>query len=356
VHDLTLLILSVGELGSSVLEAAARAGDFGRIIIAGRSGARARERANGAMIGAALEGHYPRIEAGELDVDALDFVPKLRALNPDIVLTTASLMPWWRVDQSEAVKLPFGGYVSLHLAVIANFRDRLAEAGLDAVWVNASYPDVLNPVLYRTGFGPLCGIGNVQEPVPKLRIALSRQMGVRPSDISVRLVAQHAFEYHVFSDTGATGLPPHLLHVEVGGQDVTDAALAILRAPFPFRYDLFFNRVTASAAVEAFRGLMSPDPMAGHLPGVNGLVGGYPVVLQNRSAVLDLHPSWSEAQAVAVNEASMRLEGIEDIAPDGEIRFSDATQRAFHALLGQSVERVCPVTAPIQARALLDAL
>ena len=352
----TLLVLSVGELGSSVLEAAARSGDFGRIIIAGRSGARARERANGAMIGAALEGHYPRIEAEELDVGAPDFVPRLRALQPDIVLTTASLMPWWRIDRSDAVRLPFGGYVSLHLAVITAFRDRLAEAGLSGVWVNASYPDVLNPVLHRTGFGPLCGIGNVQEPVPKLRIALGRQLGLPPAEVSVRLVAQHAFEYYAFSDTAPARVPPYLLHAEAGGRDVTDAARAALLAPFPFRYDLFFNRVTASAAIEAFRGLLSSDPVAAHLPGVNGLIGGYPVILRDRTATLDLHPSWTEAQAVAVNEEAMRWEGIEDIAPDGEIRFTEATQRAFHALLGRSVDRVCPRTAPDQARALLGAL
>lgn len=352
----TLLILSVGELGSSVLEAAARSGDYGRIIIAGRSGARARARANGAMIGAGLEGHYPRIDAEEMDVDAPDFLTRLRAVNPDIVLTTASLMPWWQIDQSKAPKLPFGGYVALHLAVMNTFRDRLAEADLSAVWVNASYPDVLNPVLHRTGFGPLCGIGNVQEPVPKLRIILSRQMGVAPREVSVRLVAQHAFEYYVFSETGATELPPHLLHVEVGGEDMTEAAHTILQAPFPFLYDLFFNRVTASAAIEAFRGLMSSAPVPAHLPGVNGLIGGYPVVLCNRSAVLDLHPSWSETQAVAVNEASMRWEGIEEIAADGEIRFTEAAQRAFHALLGRSVDRVCPRTAPVQAGAILGAL
>lgn len=351
----TLLILSVGELGSNVLEAAARSGLFGRIVIGGRNVARARERANGAMIGAGLEGCYPIIDAERLDVEDRGFVSKLRDLTPDIVLTTASLMPWWQIDRSNAPKLPFGGYVALHLAVMKTFRDRLAEADLSAVWIGASYPDVINPVLHRTGFGPLGGIGNVQEPVPKLRIGLARRLGVAPGDVSVRLVAQHAFEYFVFSEQAADALPPYMLHAEADGQDITDLAREILSEPFPFRYDLFFNRVTASAAIEVFRGLLSTDPVATHMPGVDGLVGGYPVVLKDRRAALDLHPSWTRTEAIETNERSTRWEGIEQIDPDGTIHFTESAQAAFVDLLGKPVARVTADTAASQARDILAA-
>ena len=153
-----LLILSVGELGTNVLESAARSGLFGRIVIAGRDGAKARARANSAIIGAGLEFDYPIIEGLELDVNGTAFVPRIKSIAPDIIFTTASMMPWWQLEKSSAPRLPFGGYLSLHLSVMNTFRDRLAEADLDAIWIGASYPDVVNPILHRTGFGPLCGI------------------------------------------------------------------------------------------------------------------------------------------------------------------------------------------------------
>lgn len=354
--DPVLLILSVGELGTNVLEAAARSGLFSRIVIAGRDGAKARARANSAMIGAGLEGHYPVIEGAELDVTNAGFTPRIRAIAPDIVFTTASLMPWWQLEKSTAPRLPFGGYLSLHLSIMSTFRDRLAEAGLDAIWIGASYPDVVNPILHRTGFGPLCGIGNVQEPIPKIVGGLSARLSLPPDEIRVRLVAQHAFEYPVLSDQGGEDLPPHLLHVEAAGRDVTAQAREVLLAPFAFPYDLHFNRVTASAAIGAFRAILSPVPAPVHLPGVNGLIGGYPVVMEGGRARLDLHPGWTEAQAIDTNCRSLRWEGIDAIDADGTVHFTETTQKAFAALLGRSVPRLTPAGATQQARDILKAL
>jgi hypothetical protein len=265
-------------------------------------------------------------------------------------------MPWWKIDRSTAPKLPFGGYVSLHLAVMRRFQDRLAEADLNAVWMGASYPDVINPVLHRTGFGPLCGIGNVQEPIPKVVDGLSRRLGIPPGEIAVKLVAQHAFEYHAFSPTGAADPPPYLLHAAARGDDVTELAREVLLAPFPFTFDLFFNRVTASAAVQAFRAFASPGPSSLHLPGVNGLIGGYPVIVENGAARLDLHPDWTEAEAIDTNLRSLAFEGIESIDARGEIAFTEAAQAAFAALLGKRVERVTIDTAARQAQDILKAL
>lgn len=351
-----LLILSVGELGTNVLEAAARSGLFGRIVIAGRDGAKARARSNSAMIGAGLEFKYPVIEGVELNVNSSTFVSRIRSIAPDIVFTTASMMPWWQLEKSNAPRLPFGGYLSLHLSVMNTFRDRLAEADLDAIWIGASYPDVVNPILHRTGFGPLCGIGNVQEPIPKIVARLGRRLSLPPDQIRVKLVAQHAFEYAVLSEETKDDLPPYLLHVEAAGRDVTEQARQVLLEPFPFTYDLFFNRITASAAIEAFRAMLSPKPAAVHLPGVNGLIGGYPVVVDGARARLDLHSDWTEAQAIDTNCRSLRCEGIDAIDADGTVHFTETTQKAFAALLGRSVARLAITDAAQQANDILKAL
>ncbi len=351
-----LLIISVGELGTNVLEAAARSGLFSTIIIAGRDGGKARARANVTLIGAGLEGYFPAIVGEELDVESPGFVKKIRAINSDFIFTTATLMPWWQIDKSAAPKLPFGGYLSLHLGVMKTFRDRLAEADLDGIWIGASYPDVVNPILHRTGFGPLCGIGNVQEPIPKIVAGLSDRLKCPVAEISVKLVAQHAFEYPIFSDVVPADLPPYLLSVEASGADVTDLAREILLQPFPFRFDLFFNRVTASAAIQAFKSFVSSKPSALHLPGVNGLVGGYPVIVDNGKVQLDLHPTWTEADAIDTNLRSLPWEGIESIENDGAVNFTEATQQAFNTLVGRPIARVTVDTAAQQAQEILKAL
>ena len=255
-----------------------------------------------------------------------------------------------------AAGVPFGGYVSLQLAPVAMFRARLSEAGLASLWVAASFPDVVNPSLARTGFGPTCGIGNVREPIAKIQAALGRGLGVSPTCVEVRLVAQHAFEYGVFQAAPPPVLSPYLLEVTVDGKDYTALGHQALREPFPFPYDLHFNRVTASAAVDGLRALVSSTPMRTHLPGVRGLVGGFPVTVEGGRVHLDLAESWTEADAIATNEAALPGDGIERLEADGTIVFTKSTVEALHALTGATMECAHPDRAADQASRILAAL
>ncbi|KRE20557.1 hypothetical protein ASE66_06745 [Bosea sp. Root483D1] len=358
----TLLIVSLGELGTNVLEAAGRSGLFDRIVVASRSVEKARARINNALIGCGIDGFFPDFEAIGLDFNDPACVATLRRLAPDIVFSAPTLLPWWKVGgldgatETAAEKVPFGGYVSLQLAPMATFRARLADSGLAARWIAASFPDVINPCLARTGFGPDCGIGNVREPIAKIQASVGRRLGVPPTQVEVRLVAQHAFEYGVFQAQPPTELPPYLLEVTVDGQDRTALGHEALREPFPFPYDLHFNRITASAAIDGMRALLSSSPMRTHLPGVLGLVGGYPVSVEAGRIRLDLPAHWSEAQAIATNEASLPWDGIARIESDGTIVFTAETVEALHALTGTTIESAHPDTAASQAALLLGHL
>lgn len=358
----TLLIVSLGELGTNVLEAAGRSGLFNRIVVASRSVDKARARINNALIGCGIDGFFPRFEAVGLDFNDPTCVATLRALAPDIVFCAATLLPWWKVGgldgaaETPAENVPFGGYVSLQLAPMAIFRARIADAGLAARWIAASFPDVINPSLARTGFAPDCGIGNVREPIAKIQVSLGRQLGISPAQVEVRLVAQHAFEYGVFQPKPAAELPPYLLDVTVDGQDRTEMGHLALREPFPFPYDLHFNRITASAAIDGMRALLSPTPVRTHLPGVLGLAGGYPVAVEAGRIRLDLPSQWSEAQVIATNEASLPRDGIARIEPDGTIVFTPETVEALHTLTGATIESAHPETAASQAELILKHL
>jgi hypothetical protein len=358
----TLLIVSLGELGTNVLEAVGRSGLFDRIVVASRSADKALGRINNALIGCGIDGYFPRFEALAFDFNDPASVKTLRALRPDVIFCAPSLKPWWQVGGLDGVKeslaasVPFGGYVSLQLAPMAMFRERFAEAGIPSRWIAASFPDVINPSLARSGLGPTCGIGNVREPIAKIQASIGRRLGMAPPDVSVRLVAQHAFEYGVFHPTPPTELPPYLLRVTVGDADHTALGHQALREPFPFPYDLHFNRVTASAALDGMRALVSPEPVRTHLPGVLGLVGGYPVVVDDGHIRLDLAEGWTEAEAVAANEASLPWDGIERVEADGTVVFTAETVKVLHALTGATIESAHPRAAAEQARVILTAL
>lgn len=348
----TLLILSLGELGTCMLEAAARSGLFDTIIVASRSKQKAAERAGNAIIGAGIEGYFPNIIAEDLDFGAADFEAKLRDIAPDFLFSAPSLMPWWKVDEL-GINLPFAAFTPLHLSLMVQLQQRLAGADCGATWIGASYPDVINAVLNRTGFGPDCGIGNVQEPIAKIQLLVARAIGCAAQEVKIELVAQHAFEYYVLNATRFEDLPPYLLKATVQGRDVSAIAESTLREPFPFPYDLHFNRVTASAGVEALRALTSDSSVATHLPGVGSHIGGYPVLASRAGIEIALPAEWAMEQAVAINQKSLIWDGIQEVTSDGTVVYSDQTQQALHQFLGKAPETLTPQNAQHQAEALL---
>lgn len=354
-HKPTLLFISMGELATHLLEAVARTDMFSSIIVASRDLKKAQKRVNNALIGAGIEGYFPQIIAEDLDVHHKNFPKKLRDINPDYIFSAPSLFPWWRLTPSD-VAIPFAGYTALHLSLMQAFRDQIAMSGVKSFWIGASFPDVINAMLNRTGYGPQCGIGNVQEPISKIQMGMSRLLDADPKEIEVKLVAQHAFEYFVLNDHEAPELPPYLLKVRLGGKDVTDLAETVLRHPFPFPYDMHFNRVTASSALVALNALTDETEKQIHLPGIGEYVGGYPVLASKAGITINLDPEWSLQQAIAVNEASLKWDGIENMDYDGTIFFTEETQQALNKLLGKTVEKLSIHQAQEQATDLLNAL
>jgi hypothetical protein len=351
----TLLFISMGELATHLLEAVARTDIFDTIVVASRDLEKARKRANNAVLGAGIEGFFPRIIAEKLDVHSNDFSTRLREIKPDFIFSAPSLLPWWKLAP-DGINMPFAGYTALHLSLMQKFRNRIAQSGVNSIWIGASFPDVINAMLNRTGFGPDYGIGNVQEPIAKIQMGVGRALNCAPNDVDVKLVAQHAYEYFVLNDQKPDKLPPYLLKATLAGKDVTQIAEGVLREAFPFPYDLHFNRVTASSGLVALHALTGETERSIHLPGIGALVGGYPVRAGKSGITIDLPDEWSLEQAIAVNEASLKWDGIDEMAQDGTIVFTAETQQALRKLLGKNIETLSTDTAQEQANDLLNAL
>jgi hypothetical protein len=359
-----LLLISLGQLNGHILEAVARSGAFAEILVAGRDPARGLRKTNQARIGAAIEGRYPAISFVELDVNDASAAAILREIAPDVALAAPSMLPWWRIDRltgprGEAARaVPFAGWIACHLAPMLAVRRAWADSGLQVPWVGASYPDVVNAILHRSGPGPICGVGNVDEVIPKIRFAVAEETGGDPAAAAVRLVAQHALEYFVYreTETPAGEAPPFMLRAELNGRDVSDAAARALLRPMPIPYELDFNLLTASSALKLLPALAGHGPVHMHVPAPNGLPGGYPVRVEAGRVSLDLPAGWAEEDAVAGNLASLPWDGLQSIEPDGTVIFTQATSRALFDLTGGNCESLAPDDATAMATALVAAV
>ena len=89
------------------------------------------------------------------------------------------------------------------------------------------------------------------------------------------------------------------------------------------------NRVTAAAAARLFTALLGDEPAPDHVPAPAGLPGGYPVLAGGMRVELDLR--WPVEEAIAVNEAGGRFDGVERIDADGTVTLTDGDGRHAQA-------------------------
>lgn len=357
----TLLLIGLGGLGSVLLELLAREEGLGRIVVGSRSAERGVARCNLARLGAMAQGYAPAIEFTPLDLDHPAAVAEtVQRESPDLILSTATRQTWWLPDllppaQAAVVKSAgFGVWLPVHLTLTLKLMAALRDAGYRGLTLTAPFPDVVNPVLGRLGLAPTCGVGNLDEITPKVRLLAAGRLGVSPDAVRVWLVAHHALEPAAFGQPMAE-IPPYFLRLECGGQDVTAAVRAdeLLLSPYPLPSGPATHFLTAGSTVRLVRALLSERDALLHAPGPNGLPGGYPVVA-NRDGVQPAPvEGLSLAQAIAINERSHRFDGVERIEADGAVVFCPAAADVLRRALGYDCHRLLPDEAEERAKELI---
>lgn len=357
----TLLLVGLGSLGGVILELLAREPGIGRLVAASRHAERGRARVNLARVGAIAQGPAPEIDFAPLDLNEPGAVAALvDRVRPALVLSTATMQTWWLADllpEAHATALGrarFGAWLPVHLAPTMKLMTALRGAGYRGLTLTAPYPDVVNGVLGRIGLAPSCGVGNLDEIEPKVRLLAAERLGARLDEVTVTLVAHHALERYVF--TAVEGEPPpHFLRVECGGRDVTREVDAeeLLFAPYLLPPNPSWHFLTASSTLRLVRALRSPTPVRLHAPAPGGLPGGYPVLASRDGVTPAPIDGLPLEDAVAINERSHRWDGVERIEPDGTVVVCDEDARVLRDVLGYDGARVAPADAEARARELV---
>ena len=289
----TAMVVGPGNLGAMLAEALALEPAVGRLVVAGRRRERCEAVAGQARLIASIHGRRPEVVAS---------APDWTGDGVDLAVLAPTLQSWWVLNEL------------------------MEQLGRDPFSVIVSFPDLTGPVLRGMGHNIGCGLGNVSEVAAKFP---------RP----VRLVAHHSLGPHAFGSYGSFGgeLPPYLVDIP------KDEADAVIRAPWPLHTDRDMNRVTAAAAARLFAALLGDELAPDHVPAPAGLPGGYPVLAGGMRVELDLR--WPVEEAIAVNEAGGRFDGVERIDGDGTVTLTAETADTLRRVLGYDV----PVLRPSEA-------
>ncbi len=263
-------------------------------------------------------------------------------IKPDLIFNTATDQAYWVASElpskifQEIAKAGIGPWTACHAAPVVALMEACNLSLYKGLVVNAAFPDAVNPLLQHSTYAPAIGIGNVANIVQPIRHAVSSMTNNSISDIDIRMIAHHVVG-NTIPSTGHTNGAPFHIEVSSNGKVISninfDAIFAHIQTSLKRKRGKEGMWVTSSSAVSVLEGLISDEGyIQTHAPGVNGLVGGYPVKITNGKVELDLPEHMTLSDAKAINEQGQNYDGIQSIE-QGYLKVTDFSQDIFRRFL-----------------------
>lgn len=349
-NEQRIFLVGIGNLGSAILDLCLRLPGKHHFLVGGRNLSTLQQRANLSMLAAMQLGYTPDMACTSLDLWNIDQTADIIArFQPTIILCTATLQRLGATDHlpkslSAALAVaPMGPRLPLHLPLIHALMQAVKQANVPVMVLNAIYPDVVHPILQKVDLAPTTGIGDLANNLTALKQALASQLQWPAEDLDVRLVMARHVSYWM-SRRDVTKAPFHL-SVCLHDKDVTshiDIAMAFeqIRTTWKRTGGTTGLLMTAASAMALLEGIVKNTEIITHAPGPQGLPGGYPVRVNAQGVTVALPENLSLHQAIQINEAGLRLDGIESIDEYGTVTFTDEAVALFKTLLGYDCKRM----------------
>jgi hypothetical protein len=270
------------------------------------------------------------------------------------------MQTWWLPDllppeQAARIKSAgFGVWLPVHLTLTLKLMEALRDLDYTGITLTAPFPDVVNCILGRLQLAPTCGVGNLDEIVPKIRLLAAERLEVPVDEVQVLMVAHHALQPVAFGEKSEQ-MPPFFLRVEHDGQDVTEKVRAedLLLGAYPIPPGPVIHFLTAGCTLRLIKAFVSEEEVLAHVPGPQGLPGGYPVIVSREGFRIAPIKGLTLEDAVSINENSHRFDGIERIEADGTVVFCPEAAEVFRVELGYDCQCLPPQDAEERANELV---
>lgn len=337
----TVMIFGLGDLGGWVMEFLARREGIGTIIACDKREDWGILKTNGVAVSAGTEGYDKTIKFEKCDVFDTDSTAELiNKYHPDLIYTSMTQMSWTVAHHfphevaGDFFKIA-GTLIPCHLTLPYKLSQSIKKSGSNAVFIQNSWPDVVNPMLCRSGFDVRVGAGNLDLIVWEMKRRLSVSENVPMRDITVYFIAQH-----VVNVMGTRTGIPYFLRVMIGDKDITDKydphllTSRLMGDCPPKWYSWIRHPQVASSAVKNILATLNDTNEFTHAPGPNGLIGGYPLRIRAEGCDIELPQGITMAQAIKINTDDCKYEGIEEIKDDGTLVVTDEGHQIAKRLLG----------------------
>lgn len=314
-----IVIVGTGSFAARIVfDLAATASRPTRVLIAGRNGERLAWLRTAANARSAMFGRPVRFDIRRLDIADQGAASSLIATaRPTVVAQAASLQNASVIAGSGNAwaKLVADGGLSSTAVFQTVLSSRVARAVREVspgtFFINCCFPDVVNGLIKAMGLPITCGIGNIAI----LAHAFAGTLGEQQNG-ALRVLAH-------YQDLSPWRQPPTArqgpgARVWLGGTEIADVYgrfRDVQLTPEPA------IDISGASAVPVMMALAHGLDWRGHVPGPDGLPGGYPVKLGRDGVELDLPEGLDRDAAVRWNAAHEEANGLV-VAPDGQVRYT----------------------------------
>jgi len=289
------------------------------VVIAGRNRERLNWLRTAANARAALFGKKARFTTHAVDLLAPNASDEmLAATGPRIVVQAASIQTSQVIAQTGNAwtQLVAEGGLSATAVFQALLSSRVAaaitRAGKPVTLINCGFPDVVNGMIRAMGHDVACGMGNVA-----ILSNVFAGSAATPVGAEVKVLAHYqnlAAWRRRPEDRGGRAPRAWLDGTEVA--DVYARFADIQLTPEPV------IEISGASGVPMMLAMAAGRSWTGHVPGPNGLPGGYPVRLTTDGVLeLDLPAGLTQDEAVAWNASFEAQNGLV-VSADGRIEFT----------------------------------
>lgn len=340
-----IMIIGFGNLASHILNILLQFPEVGKIVVASRSEEHLNRAKNLSVFTAIQLERYGKVECQYLDLwDIEKSAEAIAVVQPSIILNTSTLQSWRVITNlpkqvfSKLDQAQFGPWLPMHLTLNYKLMLAVKMAEVNSLVVNAAFPDALNPVLDKVGLAPDAGIGNVANIIPALKSSIAFHLNVMAQQINVNFIAHHYLS-HSIPRFGTAGNIPFHLSASLDGENITNTidlekVFKLLTSKFRRLGGVDGQLLTASSAARVLLGLCSESTTFTHAPGVQGLPGGYPIMVNSRGLAISLPQGVTLQEAVEINLAGQKADGIESIDEQGTVHFRDQEMEIMKRMLG----------------------
>jgi hypothetical protein len=302
-----ILIFGTGSFaGRIVLDLAATASEPVTVAIAGRNTERLNWLRTAGNARAAMFNRPARVTSHQVDLSAPDAAAAaIAAVEPTVVVQAASFQAGAVIsNQGNAwTKLVAEGGLSATAVLQAPLSIEVARA-VKAVrpraqFINCCFPDVVNPLIAALDLPISCGVGNIAI----LANAFAGALGAGAGRLKVLAHYQNIAPWRQLPETRTGGSA----RVWIDDQEVADvyarfSSVQLTREPA--------IEISGPSGVPLMLAMAQRRDWRGHVPGPNGLPGGYPVRLKDGHVELDLPASLTRDEAIAWNRRYEEESGL----------------------------------------------